>query len=226
MNSIILLRKQQLATTQRVFNARGSRLVRCSECLLGIENCLCKLPVTRTNDFAVAFIMAHGEYFKPSNTGQLIANVVQQNYAFRWFRTSVDPQLSTLLTDSRYVPIVIFVHDNIATERQIHSIEQIELKTSQQFLFIFIDGTWKQAKKMMNKSPYLDSLPVLQISADVISKYLLRKASHEHHLATAEVAFNLFRQIGADEAATSLEYLYSEFKRRYLLTKANYNVSE
>lgn len=31
---------------------------------------------------AVVLLMAQGEYYKPSNTGRLIADVVPENYAF------------------------------------------------------------------------------------------------------------------------------------------------
>lgn len=220
MNSVSKLRAEQLALSTRQFVTRGSNIARCDECMLSKSNCLCHLPIQTSNQCAIALIMAHGEYYKPSNTGQLIAKVISDNYAFRWSRTEVEPMLIELINDKQFQPVVIFVHDNIGPDRQIHT--PPELDEGKRYLFIFIDGTWRQAKKMMNKSPYLDSLPVLQLPKEQLQRYILRTSAHEHHLSTAEVAINLFELCQFEQAKTELSHLYDEFKRRYLLSKSNH----
>ena len=55
--------------------------------------------------------MYKGEYYKPTNTGRLIADVVAENYAFVWHRTEPDADLLTLLSNPKYQPIIIFPHE-------------------------------------------------------------------------------------------------------------------
>ncbi len=38
-------------------------------------------------------------------------------------------------------------------------------------LFILLDGTWSEARKMFRKSPYLEHLPVLSLAPEQLSRY-------------------------------------------------------
>ncbi len=107
-------------------------------------------------------LMYHAEYYKPSNTGQLICEVVPDNFAYRWQRTEVQDELLSLLNSETWFPIIVFVHDATEPSRQIHNIPAKSEIDGKRPLLIFLDGTWRQAKKMFIKSPYLDSFPVLQ----------------------------------------------------------------
>jgi DTW domain-containing protein len=218
MNSIIALRKQQLLLSERRFNTRGKNLKRCSECLLAEKYCICDQIQVISSDFAVCFLMYHGEYFKPSNTGQLVSAVVAHNFAFRWQRTELEPELKELLADPQWQGIVIFPHDDVDTERQVFdvtSFDGIQNKTLKP-LFIFLDGTWRQAKKIFKRSPYLAELPVLAIEHKKSGDYQLRASRHDHHLGTAEVAIEVFKQVGEHESAQALSALNTAFIKGYL----------
>lgn len=215
INSVRVLRKQQLALSTREFKARGALLVRCPQCLLGENDCICGTVEPVKGEIAVCMIMYHAEYFKPSNTGQLIAEVVADNFAFRWERTQSNPELLALLADPKWYPVVIFPHDNVEPERQLQQLPSQDVLAGKRPLFIFLDGTWRQAKKMFIKSPYLQKLPVLQLNEPKKGDYQLRVAHHEHHLSTVEVAYELFKQNGEIQMATRLEALFTKFRDLY-----------
>ena len=162
--------------------------------------------------------MYHNESFKPSNTGRLIAEIVPDNYAFRWDRTSPDPALLALLNNDKYQPFVIFPAEDVETDRVVTQVEPVAGKTP---LFIFLDGTWREAKKMIRKSPYLDNLPVLSITAQKLSDYRLRVAPHAHQLGTAEVAIMVLALAGEVDASIKLEQHFIKFRDAYLLGKRN-----
>ena len=162
--------------------------------------------------------MYHNESFKPSNTGRLIAEIVPDNYAFRWDRTSPDPALLALLNNDKYQPFVIFPAEDVETDRVVTQVEPVAGKTP---LFIFLDGTWREAKKMIRKSPYLDNLPVLSITAQKLSDYRLRVAPHAHQLGTAEVAIMVLALANEVDASTKLEQHFIKFRDAYLLGKRN-----
>ncbi len=219
INSVRRLREHELQFSKKEFKARGAALVRCPECMLSQEVCICDTVKPVETELGVCMLMYHAEYYKPSNTGQLICEVVPDNFAFRWQRTELQAELLMLLESDAWYPIIVFVHDATEPERQIHTIPtSIELNGKRPLL-IFLDGTWRQAKKMFIKSPYLDSFPVLQLSGFNKGAYQLRESYHDHHLSTVEVAFELFKQNGEFELGDSLEQLFGNFRTAYQVHK-------
>ena len=217
-NSVLALRAQQISESRREFNARGGKMDRCEQCLIAKHYCICEGAEYASCNAAVCLLMYHNESFKPSNTGRLIAEIVPDNYAFRWDRTSPDPALLALLNNDKYQPFVIFPAEDVETDRVVTQVEPVAGKTP---LFIFLDGTWREAKKMIRKSPYLDNLPVLSITAQKLSDYRLRVAPHAHQLGTAEVAIMVLALANEVDASTKLEQHFIKFRDAYLLGKRN-----
>ncbi|CAH9052523.1 hypothetical protein PSEHALCIP103_00640 [Pseudoalteromonas haloplanktis] len=217
-NSVLALRAQQISESRREFNARGGKMDRCEQCLIAKHYCICEGAEYASCDAAVCLLMYHNESFKPSNTGRLIAEIVPDNYAFRWDRTSPDPALLALLNNDKYQPFVIFPAEDVETDRVVTQVEPVAGKTP---LFIFLDGTWREAKKMVRKSPYLDNLPVLSITSEKLSDYRLRVAPHAHQLGTAEVAIMVLALANEVDASTKLEQHFIKFRDAYLLGKRN-----
>ena len=215
INAVHELRREQLVTSTREFKARGGALKRCPECLLAESKCICQAFEAMDSHIGVCMLMYHAEYYKPSNTGQLICQLVKDNYAFRWERTSVDPKLIELLEDPVWYPVIIFPHDNVEPERRLSVLPDKTSLSGRRPLFVFLDGTWRQAKKMFIKSPYLQTLPVLQLEAASKGNYQLRVAHHEHHMSTVEVAFELFKQNDEVKLGETLAQLFEQFREGY-----------
>jgi len=215
-NSVMALRDAELAKAQRPFFARGSKVVRCDACRLPINTCICDAKPAPEKGVAVAFIMYKGEYYKPTNTGRLIADVVEDNHAFLWHRTQPDSALLSLLSSDKYQPVLVFPHEYAAPERCISSPTLVANKT---LLFIFLDGTWREARKMFGKSPYLDNIPVLGVNPDIASDYLLRESTHAFQHCTAEVGISVLTLGGYHHAAKKLATYFSVFRHQYLKGK-------
>lgn len=211
------LRLEELTQSTRPFYARGSRVVRCEGCLLPENACLCDLKPMASAKSAVAFLMYKGECYKPSNTGRLIADVAEENYAWTWSRTNPPQALLNMIDNPRYQPIVIFPHDYVKENLRISTVPQNE-KTP---LFIFLDGTWREARKMFTKSPYLHALPVLGITPTQDSDYLLREAAHDYQLCTAEVGIEVLKMAGDNQAAEDLNTYFIQFRQHYLRGKSH-----
>lgn len=215
INSVLALRMQQLEKTTKPFNARGSKVIRCEQCLLPKADCICAFKPMPCANSAFLFLMYTGECFKPTNTGRLIADVTADNHAFVWDRTQPDPALLALLADPRYQPIVIFPTQYAEPSRCIEK-PQHNGKTP---LFIMLDGTWREAKKMFSKSPYLADFPVLGIQPTTASCYQLREAAHLHQLCTAEVAIEVLKLAEDHAAAKALADYFQRFRQHYIAGK-------
>lgn len=218
-NAILELRRRELAKATRQFNARGSKVLRCENCLLPLDSCICAQRPEAQARAAFCFIMYTGECYKPTNTGRLICDVAADNYAFVWDRTQPDPVLLALLADKRYAPVVIFPQQYAAPERCLPDALALSQATfGKTPLFVMLDGTWREAKKMF-RSAYLSELPVLGIQPAQASDYVLREAAHLHQLCTAEVAIEVLRMAQESSAADSLSAYFKVFRQAYIKGK-------
>ncbi len=218
-NSVAVLRQQQMALSTRPFKARGFKVKRCQSCLIPEKSCICADKPNISSHCAFCLLMYKNEYYKPSNTGRIIADVIPDNYAFKWDRVSPDSHLLALLNNPDYAPILVFPQQYADPKRCIDS--PAELPAVQQGkipLFVMLDGTWREAKKMF-KSPSLANLPVLGIQPEQSSRYQLREAAHEHQLCTAEVAIEVLKLAEDEQAAAALAHYFDKFRQAYIVGK-------
>jgi len=149
----------------------------------------------------------------------LVADVVPQTAAFGWARTATDPALSALLADPQWQPLVVFPQEYAAPERVVHQLPQATgpgAVPTRRPLFILLDGTWAEARKMFRKTPLLDALPVLHLQPDRLSAYRLRRSRRDDHFCTSEVAALCLHLAGDHQAATVLDAWLDVFTHHYL----------
>jgi DTW domain-containing protein YfiP len=222
-HAVSRLRTARLARASKPFLARGGpRNARCAGCRLMASHCMCALrPIVATRA-GVCLVMADIEALKPSNTGWLIADVVADTFAFEWARTVVDPALLALLADPQWQPYLVFPGEFVAAERVVADVLPADLsndKLAKRPLFVLLDATWPEARKMFRKSPYLDKLPVLSLQSEQLSRYKLRRSQRDTHFCTSEVAALCLELAGETHAAQTLEAYLDVFTNRYLKAK-------
>ena len=220
-HAVSRLRTARLARSAKPFLARGGpRGARCPGCRLVPSHCLCGLCAVLPTQAGMCLLMADTEPLKPSNTGWLIADVVADTFAFGWARTEVDPALLALLADPQWQPYVVFPGEFVAPERvAAHLLPATTASPPRRPLFILLDATWPEARKMFRKSPYLDHLPVLSLQADQLSRYRLRRSTRDDHFCTSEVAALCLELAGEAHAAQTLEAYLDVFTHHYLQAK-------
>ncbi len=215
------LRAARLARSVKPFLARGGpKGLRCEGCRLLPSHCLCAWrPVVPTHA-AMCLLMADIEPLKPSNTGWLIADVVPDTFAFGWTRTEVDPALMALLNEPQWQAYVVFPEAFAEPERVVHDVPHDTTPgVTKRPLFILLDGTWDEARKMFRKSPYLQNLPVLSLHPEQLSRYQLRRSQSEAHLCTAEVGALCLDLARDATAAEALNAYFDVFTDHYLKAK-------
>lgn len=225
-HAVSLLRAARLARSAKPFLARGgSRREHCPDCRLVTSHCQCALrpwPATRAG---ICLLMHDTEPLKPSNTGWLIADLVADTHAFGWTRTEVDPALLALLADPQWQPYVVFPGEFAPPARVVHTVDPAT-PGAKRPLFVLLDATWPEARKMFRKSPYLERFPVLSLEGGDVSRYRLRRSTREEHLCTAEVAALCLAQAGDPQAGALLQAWLDLFSERYLLAKNQRPVDE
>ena len=93
-------------------------------------------------------------------------------------------------------------------------------------MFILLDATWTEARKMFRKSPYLDRFPVLSLQAEQMSRYRLRRSKRDDHFCTAEVAAMCLDLAGDNQASQALDAYLDVFSLHYLSGKRRLALDE
>ena len=215
-NAVALLRDQREEEGIKPIQARGWRATRCRACRVIESHCLCAWRPQVDARSGVCLIMTNKEVFKPSNTGWLIADVVRDNHAFIWSRTETDPKLLALLRDPQWQPYLVFPGEYVEPERVTNT---VEVDSAKRPLFILLDATWTEARKIFRKSPYFDALPILSLLPEKLSRYRLRRSTRSEHLCTAEVAALCLDLAGDVAAASALDAYFDVFSQHYLDAK-------
>ena len=236
-HAVSRLRAARLARSAKPFLARGGpRGERCAGCRLIPGHCLCALRPAVPVRAGVCLLMADIEPLKPSNTGWLIADVVADTFAFGWARTEVDPALLALLADPQWQPYLVFPGEFVAAGRVVTAVQASASApgggnsnsssgnasapgSAKRPLFVLLDATWPEARKMFRKSPYLDHLPVLSLQSEQLSRYRLRRSQRDSHFCTSEVAALCLELAGEPHAAQTLEAYLDVFTDHYLKAK-------
>ena len=220
-NSVSRLRQQCVAQSRRPFQARGASITRCESCLLSQDWCACHHRPLADPSCAAAIIFYQGEIFKPSNSGRLIADTIADNHAFLWRRTEIDPNYQALINNPKYQPLVVFPAEYAESDRLVNQLVDYQQLTQQKIpLFIFLDGTWREARKMF-RSRWFADLPVISLFESQQINYQLRQSAHDFQLGTADVAIHLFQQLGHQQLAQNLGQYAKVMQTYYLAGKAN-----
>jgi DTW domain-containing protein YfiP len=208
-HAVSRLRSARLARSVKPFLARGGpKGERCAGCRLILSHCMCALRHSVPTKAGMCLLMADIEPLKPSNTGWLIADVVPNTFAFGWARTEVDPALLHLLADPQWQGYVVFPGEFVAPERVVN---QVQHDHARRPLFIMLDGTWAEARKMFHKSPYLNP--------EQMSRYTLRRSKRDDHFCTAEVGAMCLELAQDTHAAETLNAYLDVYTEHYLKAK-------
>ena len=221
-HAVARLRSARLARSLKPFLARdGIKGARCAGCRLVLGHCMCDLRPDLATHAGICLLMADTEPLKPSNTGWLIADVVSATFAFGWARTETDPALLEVLADPQWQPYVVFPGEYVEPERLVPTLA-IQAKLPQHAkrpLFILLDATWAEARKMFRKSPYLERFPVLSLAPEQVSRYQLRRSRREDQFCTSEVAAMCLELAGDALAAETLNAYLDVYTHHYLRAK-------
>lgn len=215
-HAVSRLRAERLARSIKPFVARGSRAPRCPGCRVLPEYCLCAWRPQVPARSGMCLLMHDTEPLKPTNTGWLIADVISDTTAFAWERKTVDVQLQALLGDPQWQPYIVFPGEFVAPQRVV---SEVAPAVGKRPLFILLDATWPEARKMFRKSPYLEQFPVLNLQPEQISRYTLRRSKRDDHFCTAEVAAMCLELADDLLAARALDAYLDVFTTHYLGAK-------
>jgi DTW domain-containing protein YfiP len=140
------------------------------------------------------------EFEKRSNTGQLVVDALgSAAEQVRWDRINPPARLVEEIEAGGVALIYPGATDEAGCD--LTGIRQV----------ILIDGTWHEARKIHQRSPYLQKVRRIGLKTAEKSMYNLRKNQKVSGLCTAECVMEVLRCIGRVDDAERLMTLFLEF---------------
>jgi DTW domain-containing protein YfiP len=158
------------------------------------------------------FLLTHQrELAKATNTGSLVSDVLaEQSQVIVWQRKQPNPALLAEIDRGSTALLYPTADSQVVTQNDGFD------------NYIVLDATWQEAQKMLNQSPYLQSLPKVQVSASAKSIYTLRRNQKPGGLCTAECVAELLKANGfSNTANTLIEHLRCFMTQRHIKHQPN-----
>lgn len=177
---------------------------RCSRCFLRKDLCICRSVQPIDTSVRILIIRHAQEAWKTTNTARLAllalskAQCIDYGAKGKPFVADRIPQQSWLAFPRE--------HPSIPTGGPPHSV-------------VFLDGTWVQAKRMVQRIPALAKMPRVSLGVRKTSSIRLRTAPKPSALSTFEAIAYVVELFEGVEKVRPLHVLYEEVVRRTLVTR-------
>lgn len=188
----------------------------CSGCGLISNWCCCSQSTPTTSRVKLALLLHESEPSRPTTTSKIILNTIQNTQAYLWKRNEPPLELIQQIEDKNTDAWLLFPADR--EELKVRQ-QEIKLNTGHETLIIVPDGTWKEVRKIVRKSPWLDQLPLLAFDPKTPSRYDLRRNPDPDHLCTAETVIELLKLCDELSPATQLTQAFDAFITHYKQSK-------
>lgn|GEM_PF-282978 len=164
------------------------------------------------SDVSIWLLTHEREKERWSNTGALIKEGLPESVEiFYWSRVEPPKELLNLLKDDTYYPILVFpVEDEGKLKIDTEVLKQKSIN-GRRLAFVILDGTWKEARKMLRKSDYLHALPYVTLENLEKTRYTLRRNKDIDHICTVEVAIELYRLCEEHDVVNGLNASFEAF---------------
>lgn len=207
----------------RTFNKKINKLQpQCDQCGLTRQGCICDYEIELVSRVEFWLLTHEEELKRTSNTGRLIEKALTTTRVIPWQRKEVPQELVQLIESGDYNIFLVF-----SDEREEEQARTVSFKEDdRQTVFLILDGTWKEARKMLRKSPYLDQLPILALKDLKPTRYDLRRNKDLDHICTVEVAIELLKLSDEKENSKMLGDYFNTFLDAYHAGRYNHEVKK
>lgn len=199
----------------RSFNQKISKVSdQCQVCGLVKNHCICDYDISIETNIEFWLLTHENELTRTNNTGRLIENAIPNTRVFKWTRTQPPKELIELIESNTYDIYLLFSNDR--------GEEVSEMTQGKKKAFIILDGTWKEARKILRKSAYLDNIKKISLNDVGKTAYDLRRNDDENHISTVEVAIEVLKRFDA-VGSEALNNYFRYFMKQYHAGKFNHS---
>ena len=154
----------------------------CYRCMRPKVVCYCS-HLNRIPWYPVLILMHPKEARKGINTGRMAHLSLERSYLATGIDFTSDSRVLNMMAQHRGTTYLVFPGEGSLTVAECATAIKGSVGEP---LFIIIDGTWPQAKKMLRLNPFLVDLPRVCFHPDKPSTYTIRKQPNSQCYSTVE----------------------------------------
>lgn len=182
---------------------------RCARCGLPPEECLCALLVAQPVRTRVVVLLPIAESKKPTNTGRLLPLLLEGAELRCRGMIGAPLDLSGLADPGRRLLLM-----DATAPRALDAACVAE--DPRPVTLLVPDGTWRQARRLMNRARELDGIPRVRLAEGPPTAYRLRHPRGEEKLATLEAVARALGALEGPAVQERLEAVFDELVTRTL----------
>lgn len=191
----------------------------CPRCGLRYQ-CICSLAPVLDADWHLALLIHPNELKRETNSGKLLSQTLNHCQNHIWQRTAPPQALLAQINSGDYRPLLLFpgqescvLTADIAAERD-----------HRPLLFILLDATWQEARKMVNRSPWLQNLPRVRLASTSESRYALRRNQQPGNLCSCEVGIELLSLFNPPQDSIALNTYFQHYLNVFNADKSGHKL--
>lgn len=184
----------------------------CNICGLPVITCICNRIRKVETKSKFIILSSEREIYRNTNTASLLKLINSESTEIViWRRGENSQEILNYINNDIYKVYLIFPIVNEEME-----IRRVKYAKGEHIpVFIIVDGTWKEAWKIIRKSDYLKELPILPLETNKISKFTLRRGQEEGNLYTIEAAIELLKMNEENDASEKIDRDFDLFLDSY-----------
>ncbi|MCW8348428.1 DTW domain-containing protein [Vibrio sp. ZSDZ65] len=180
------------------------------------HNCYCDAIPTITSDLSITLLTHPNETSRATNTGQIVKQLLANTHVDIWQRKGPIPSYiaskerpSICEHKGNATPVLVFPSESSVP------LTQWQSQHPRGSHFILLDATWQEARKMLNRSEWLQALPQVSITPPASSQYQLRRNQQSGNLCTFEVVAQMINELESDKTARTMLAFFKDYLARY-----------
>ncbi len=166
-------------------------------------NCYCEAIPSIASRLNFTLLTHPNELSRATNTGTILTQLLSRVAIEPWARQIPSEKLVTLLPPKRAV--VLYPSDD---STDISTLTEQELDHTH---IVVLDATWQEAKKMLLRSPWLNALPKVHVTANQTSQYPLRRNQQAGNLCTFEVVSEVIAVLESQQTAQRMRAFFTHY---------------
>lgn len=166
---------------------------KCLKCFRPLKTCYCRFIKEVDPEIKFIFLMHPVEaYRQRTGTGRLASLSLKNSEIIIGESFDKNKRVCELLSDQSYFPLILYPGKISFYAETFNFSDKGE---NRKLLIFLIDGTWKQARKIMFHSRILKNIPRITFRRRYHSKFRIKKQPADYCLSTIESAYYLIKEL-------------------------------
>ncbi|MEM9102922.1 MAG: tRNA-uridine aminocarboxypropyltransferase [Pseudomonadota bacterium] len=189
----------------------------CSNCDKPKKRCICQFLSTIDNIQTVIILQHKKETRHPFSTLPIVANTLARCHVFVGEDFTQTESLQKLLGRLR-VWIIFPSAESQDFAEKMESIAEHDKPNA----LLYVDGTWKKAKKIWYINSFLHDLPQFKLSLQQSSQYQIRRSRYEDSLSLVEAVYESMSILEPSVSFQPLVYAFDNMVKQQLSLESDH----